>query len=95
MFISDTEAESLTLANLGHGGTGTTTALHAAESTLETGHHHGADEASKEEPEERAAGLQLAAVFGGGPVVAENRPGLEVALCRVSCVQSKVLTKMA
>ncbi|OBT49784.1 hypothetical protein VE04_10012 [Pseudogymnoascus sp. 24MN13] len=50
-----------------------------AESTLEACHDHGADEAGEEEPEEGAAGLQLAAVAGGGAVVAEDGLGLEPA----------------
>ncbi|KFY73918.1 hypothetical protein V499_06010 [Pseudogymnoascus sp. VKM F-103] len=78
----DGEWGSLTLANLRHGGSPTSTAApHAAESTLEACHDHGADEAGEEEPEEGAAGLQLAAVAGGGAVVAEDGLGLEDDTC--------------
>ncbi|KFY97183.1 hypothetical protein V498_02203 [Pseudogymnoascus sp. VKM F-4517 (FW-2822)] len=78
--------QSLTLANLRHSGTPTSAPLHAAESTLEACHHHRADEAGEEEPEESTAGLQLAAVLGGGAVVAENRPAFEVTLWAVSYI---------
>ncbi|KFY23573.1 hypothetical protein V493_05755, partial [Pseudogymnoascus sp. VKM F-4281 (FW-2241)] len=70
--------------NLGHRGTPASTAALHAESTLHGCHHHGADETGEEEPEESSAGLQLAAVLGGGAVVAENGPALEVSLGGVS-----------